>query len=293
MKNKKLSVRAKDSRDAYILLLPVTLIVIWLMGVPVVQSLYRSFHEQNGLFVGLRYFFLFLPELRFATNIRTTLIYSVSAIFLTVPTGILAAHLITDRDPIVRVLRPIYLIPWVIPYVCSSILFRSLFMNSGPVVQIIYFFTGKNLLFLTHPSRAMIVIILHLFWRMVPFTMLFIAAGLTTIPISLYEAGTVDGASRWQQFWHITVPILKPHIFIVTLMVTNGALQDCESSFTITGGGPGHATETLAVRLFRESFKNFDWHSSSVLGIVLLIIASVFIFLYSRTMKSMEENIYE
>jgi multiple sugar transport system permease protein len=123
--------------------------------------------------------------------------------------------------------------------------------------------------------------------------MLFIAAGLTTIPTPLYEAATIDGASKWRQFWHITLPILKPHIFIVTLMATNGALQDSESVWSITGGGPGISTETIAVRLFNDSFKNFDLNSASVLGMVLLVIASIFIFLYSRVMKSMEEDIYE
>jgi multiple sugar transport system permease protein len=263
------------------------------MAVPIVQSFVRAVHDGRGNYIGLSNLQLFLSETRFKTNISNTIIYVIFSVVLIIPTGLLAAHLITDSSIFVSIIRPLYLIPWVIPYICSSILFRSLFYGQGPIPYIMTQLTGKTLLFLSDPKRAMLVIVLHQYWRALPFSMLFIAAGLTTIPIPLYEAAIIDGASKWRQFWSITLPILKPHIFIVTLMVTNGALQDSESVWSITGGGPGIATETIAVRLFKDSFKNFDLNSASVLGVVLLVIASVFIFLYSRSMKSMEEDIYE
>ncbi len=283
----------KDSITAYIFLLPVIVLVIWFMAIPIVQSFARSVYDQSGNFIGFDNFVLFMSEKRFLLNVRNTVIYVIATVSLVIPTGLLAAHLITDESKFVTIIRPLYLIPWVIPYICSSILFRSMFEGQGPVTQLIHFLTGKEVMFLINPKLALIVIIMHQFWRALPFATLFMAAGLTTIPNALYEAGTIDGAEKWKQFVHITFPILRPHIFIITLMATNGAMQDAESIWTITSGGPGNATETIAVRLFKDSFKNYDLNSASVLGVVLLLIASVFIYLYGRAMKTMEEDIYE
>ncbi len=285
--------RPPDTLIAMLYLLPITIFLLYFMGVPIVQTIMRSLHDSSGAFIGFDNFALFLSEKRFNSNVTNTITYVIAVIVLVIPMGFLAAHLITDDTKFVSIIRPLYLIPWVCPYICSSILFRSMFNGQGPVTRIIDQLSGQDVLFLSDPELAMLVIILHQFWRSVPFAMLFIAAGLTTIPNALYEAATIDGASKWEQFLHITFPILKPHVFIVTLMVTNGALQDAESIWAITGGGPGVATETLALRLFQDSYKSFDINSASVLGVVLLIIASVFIFVYSRAMKSMEEDIYE
>lgn len=290
---KKYRKEKKDSKAAYLFLLPVTVLLAAFMFWPILQSFIRSVQGQAGEFIGLENFRLFLTETRFGNNVKNTIVYVVSAVILIIPVGLLAAHLITDESRLVCIIRPMYLIPWVIPYVCSSILFRSMFNGQGPVSQLLYHVTGKEFLFLSNPKYAIVVIILHQFWRSVPFAMLFSAAGLTTIPRGLYEAASIDGAGGWKQFLYITLPILKPHIFIVTLMVTNGALQDAESIWTITGGGPGTATETLALRLFKDSYKSFDLNSASILGVVLLMIACVFILIYSRIMKNMEEDIYE
>lgn len=285
--------KRRDSIAAYLFLLPITVILLTFMFWPILECFLRSVQGGAGEFVGLKHFRLFMTETRFRNNVRNTLVYVSAAVALIIPVGLLAAHLITDDSRMVKILRPLYLIPWVIPYVCSSILFRSMFNGQGPISRIIYLISGDQVLFLSNPKYAIVVIIMHQFWRAVPFAMLFMAAGLTTIPTGLYEAASIDGANGWKQFLYITLPILKPHIFIVTLMVTNGALQDAESIWTITGGGPGTATETLALRLFKDSYKNFDLNSASVLGVVLLLIACVFIFIYGRIMKDMEEDIYE
>lgn len=284
----------KSSRDtlaAYLFMLPITAILLYFMGRPIILCFIRSLYNGKGEYIGLNNVKLFLGETRFINNVKITVIYAAFSVILIIPSSMLAAHLIVEDTRFVRILRPLYLIPWVIPYVCSSILFRSMFNGQGPVTSILHSITGKQFMFLSKPNLALMVILLHQFWRAMPYAMLFIAAGLTTISKELYEAATIDGANRWRRFTDITLPILKGHFFVVTLMVTNGALQDSESIWSITGGGPGTSTETIAVRLFKDSFKNFDMNSASVLGVVLLLIASVFIILYNRAMRTMEEDV--
>lgn len=155
----------------------------------------------------------------------------------------------------------------------------------GPVTIALKALTGKNYLFLAKPVSAFAIVVLHNFWRSFPFAMLFIAAGLTVIPKSLYEAASLDGAKKWQQFIWITLPLLKVHIFIITLMITNWTLQDAETVYSLTQGGPGVSTEMLAVRLFKSAFVYFDVNTGAVLGVILLIIAIIFMFIYNNIMK--------
>jgi multiple sugar transport system permease protein len=118
--------------------------------------------------------------------------------------------------------------------------------------------------------------------------MLFIAAGLTTIPPEIYEAATIDGAGKWKQFLTMTLPMLKNHLFIVTLMVTNATLQSSESIYALTKGGPGYNTETIAVRMFKNAFVYNELRTGAAFGILLLLIAVIFIFLYRKVLNVQE-----
>ena len=282
-----------DTLTALLFLLPITFIVIFFMAVPSVQNVIYSVMGADGTFDHFRGFKIFLTQNRFLVNIRNTLIYAVCSVVLIIPTGMLGAHLITDDSKFVKFLRPIYMIPWVIPYVCSGILFRTMFHGQGPITMLIKALTGEEVMFLSDPTLAMAAVVIHQFWRSLPFAMLFTAAGLTTIPNGLYEAATIDGASRWQQFTKITFPLIKSHVFIVTLMITTGAMQDSEAIYTINFGGPGNSTETVALRLYKDAFRNYNLDNAAILSVILLCIALVFIILYSQAMRVSEENIYE
>ncbi len=282
-----------DTLTALLFLLPITIFVVFFMVIPSVQNMIYSVVGADGTFDHFRGFRIFLSQNRFLVNIKNTLLYAVCSVVLIIPTGILCAHLITDDTKFVKILRPIFMIPWVIPYVCSGILFRTMFHGQGPITMLLKALTGQEIMFLSDPNLAMVAVVLHQFWRSLPFTMLMVAAGLTTIPNGLYEAATIDGANRWQQFTKITFPLIKSHVFIVTLMITNGAMQDSESIFTINFGGPGNATETVALRLYKDAFRNYNQDYAAILSVILLCIALVFIILYGQVMRVSEENIYE
>jgi multiple sugar transport system permease protein len=208
-----------------------------------------------------------------------------------ISTGLLAAHLITKKSRIISILRPLYLIPWIIPPSASGILFRALLDGGrGPIPALVKSITGHSFLPLANPSLSIWACILHEYWRAFPFSMLFIAAGLTTIPSDIYEAATIDGAGKWKQFLTMTLPMLKSHLFIVTLMVTNATLQSSESIYALTKGGPGYNTETIAVRMFKNAFVYNELHTGAAFGILLLAIAVVFIFLYRKILNVQEDE---
>ena len=119
----------------------------------------------------------------------------------------------------------------------------------------------------------------------------FVAAGLTTIHPSIHEAAVIDGANRIQRFFYITIPILRGHLFVVMLMVTNFTLQSAETIYSMTQGGPGYATETLGVRIFKTAFNDGQPNASAVLGVLMLVIALVLMTVYGRMLKPQEETV--
>lgn len=292
-KRKKTRGFTKDDRAAYLCLVPITILVVIFMMLPAVQNIAASLAGSDGHFDRFEGFQTFFRQKRFLVNVKNTLIYAGCSVALTIPAGMLGAHLITDESRFVKILRPIYMIPWIIPYVCSGIMFRTMFHGQGLFTGLLKEITGKQIMFLSDPVWSMVVVVFHQFWRSLPFAMLFIAAGLTTIPNGLYEAATMDGAGKWKQFTNVTFPLIKSHVFLVTLMVTNGTMQDSEAIYTINFGGPGNATETVAVRLYKDAFKSFNIDVAPILSTILLAIAMAVIVVYSRVMKQSEENIYE
>jgi ABC-type sugar transport system permease subunit len=150
--------------------------------------------------------------------------------------------------------------------------------------------TGSSFMPLANTRYSIFAVISHEYWRSFPFAMLFIAAGLTTISREIYEAATIDGAGKWRQFQLITLPLLKSHLFIVILMTTNTALQSSEVIYSLTRGGPGYSTETIAVRMFKDAFVYFDANTGAAISVFLLLIATVLMFAYSRLMLVREDD---
>lgn len=281
----------REARMAYAFILPLFIILAVFMFYPLISGLAMSLQDQNRDFVGLRNFQLLLGETRFRENFLLSVIYVAVSVPLIICTGLLAAHLITQDSKAVKFLRPLYLIPWVIPPVASGILFSTLYDgNSGPIPQLVKAITGKTFMPLANAQYSIAAVISHEFWRSFPFAMLFLAAGLTTIPRDIYEAATIDGASKWTQFKCITLPLIKSHLFIVILMTTNSTLQSSEVIYSLTRGGPGYSTETIAVRMFKDAFVYFEVNTGAAISVFLLVIAMTLMVIYSRLMVAKEDG---
>lgn len=293
MKRKKAGMK-RDSLLGWAMMAPMLAAIALLMIYPVFTGIRMSLENKQDEWAGLQNYQLLFSESRFGMNIMLTLLYTFVAVSLTVSLGLIAAHLVTERDRFVSFLRPVLFIPWLIPSIASSIFFRALFdANVGPIPGIVKALTGSTFIPLADEHFSMIAVVIHEVWRSLPFAMLFLAAGLTSIPRYLYEAAALDSAGKWKQFTKITLPCLRTHIFIITLMVTNGTLQDSQSIYPLTFGGPGYSTETMGVRLFKTAFVYFEVNFASALGVVLLIIAVIFMFGYHRAMNMKEEVSYE
>lgn len=277
----------KKHRLGYLLIMPTVTILLVFLIFPVISGILMSFRETSlqGVthFVGFKNYLLLLRESRFLNNLLLSCIYVLGNLGLSVPLSYMVAILITRKLRGTQFFQSIFLLPWIIAPVVSALLFRSMVDPViGPLAALVELITSENVIILADPKWAMATVILHSVWRSFPFMMLFLAAGIFAIPTEIYEAAKVDGASPWNRFWLITFPLTKLHLSIVLVIITMWTLQDAETVWAMTQGGPGYGTEVTAVRLLKEAFVNLHLNIGATIGFVLLSVGIVYMMIYMR-----------
>jgi multiple sugar transport system permease protein len=168
------------------------------------------------------------------------------------------------------------LLPWALPLVFSGLIFRWFFEYSQGLVNnalIVVGLAPKS--WLTDPTLAFFAICIAIIWKSSSFVALVLLAGLQTIPRSLYEAAEIDGASKWQQFWEITLPMLRPAIVVALIFRTITAIQTFDIPYAMTNGGPGNATETLAMYIHKTTIDFLDLGYGSALAVLMFVVSAL------------------
>ncbi len=184
-------------------------------------------------------------------------------------------------------MRTVVLSAWVMPGVVIGIVW-SVVLNEASygLANSILGIVGLGPVgFLSDPQNALVSIILANVWRGTAFSMILLYAGLQGIPDELYEAGKVDGTSKVQSFWYITLPQLSPIIMINMILITIYTLNTFDMILPLTGGGPGRATEVLALRAYNVIFQDFSLAGGSVLAVIMLAISLVITLMYRRMLQ--------
>jgi multiple sugar transport system permease protein len=168
------------------------------------------------------------------------------------------------------------LLPWALPLSFAGLIFAWFFHTEYGVVNDVLYRLGMQTeptSWLLKPNWAFAAICLTVIWKTSSFMALILLAGLQMIPRTLYEAAEVDGASRWQQFWQITIPMLMPSIIVALIFRTITALQTFDIPYTMTRGGPGEATETLAMLIHKYTIDYSDIGFGSTLAVFMFVIS--------------------
>lgn len=217
-----------------------------------------------------------------------TLLFVVASVVLQIGLGLLVAMAlhrgVNRRLPGVSFVRVIILSAWIVPGVAAGIVWRLMF-NEASYGFLNAILTGAGLAsvaWLSDPDMAIWSAVIANTWRGTAFSMILLYAGLLVIPKSLYEAASVDGATALKQFWYITLPQLKPIMLTNTILISIFTLNTFDMILPLTGGGPGRATEVLALYTYNTVFRNFDLSNGAVLAVLLLLISVVFTLFYVR-----------
>lgn len=288
------SALSQEVRWGYLLVAPALLVILLVTLYPLGYTLWLSFQQKIIKFpwlpqgwVGLANYQELLTSPRFWQAMAHTLLFTTVSVSLELVLGLLAALAIQRAGIFTGLVRATVLLPWAIPTVVAAVMW--LFLVS-PLFGLIPMglralgFGENALVLLAHPWTAWAVIIATDIWKTTPFVTMMLLAGLQLIPEDLYEAAAMDGASRWQSFWRITLPLLKPAILVALIFRTAQAFMVFDHVYALTAGGPGTATETLAFLNFQAILNDMRFGYGSALSVLIFLISLVFALLYIRTL---------
>jgi ABC-type sugar transport system permease subunit len=272
------------------LLAPAFLLLALIVVYPIGKLIWNSFFDlrlSGGgtvKFVGWENYLLVLQDKDFWNATKNTVLITLITVpgALVVGLGLaMLANLPFKRQWPVRLAL---LLPWALPLSFAGLIFAWFFHTEYGVVNDVLrrFGGGEPTMWLLRPNWAFAAICATIVWKTSSFMALILLAGLQMIPKSLYEAAEVDGASRWQQFWQITIPMLMPSIIVALIFRTITALQTFDIPYTMTKGGPGNATETLAMLIHKTTIDYLDVGYGSTLAVFMFLLSLAVTAVYLR-----------
>ncbi|MCE2916317.1 MAG: sugar ABC transporter permease [Rubrivivax sp.] len=273
-----------------LLLAPAFLLLALIVVYPIGKLIFNSFFDLRlsgggtARFIGFENYVLVLQDRDFWNATKNTVLIAL----ITVPGALVAglglamlANLPFKRQWPVRLAL---LLPWALPLSFAGLIFAWFFHTEYGVVNDVMRRLGADepRMWLLSPAWAFAAICLTIIWKTSSFMALILLAGLQMIPKSLYEAAEVDGASKWQQFWQITIPMLMPSIIVALIFRTITALQTFDIPYTMTRGGPGNATETLAMLIHKTTIDYLDVGYGSTLAVCMFVLSLIVTAFYLR-----------
>ena len=284
--NFKRSSRAKwksfgQASFGYILLAPALIIILGLNLYPTISGVLTAFTNQslldpvNWAFVGLQNFQKLFADPVFRISLLHSLVLTGLAVVLQVILGLILAHLLIQQVPGIQFFRSIGMIAWVLPIIASVVMFRFITLPNYGFINILL-----NDLGLGHLARNwfgdetyafVLILIMHL-WRNVPFYAISFMAAMQAIPSDLYEAARIDGASKWRQFYHVTLPNLRYIILVMVVLHVTFTFNNFDFVYLSTGGGPVNSTEVLPTFIYKQAWNGYELGYASAGGVVMLIV---------------------
>ncbi len=296
------SPEAQDRRFGYGLVAPVVIVLLAITAYPLFYNLWNSFHHNNklvdpvsvGTFAGVsNYQKIFqssplLPPPFMPTLVRT-IGFTVVSVAVELVIGLALAVVLDQKFPGRGLVRVAIFIPWAVPTVVSAQLWKTFFDPQQGFVN--YMLTGLHLplahtTWLSQQWTAWTAILAADAWRNTPFMAIVLLAGLQVIPREIYEASRVDGASAWQTFWRLTIPMLKPALMVALIFRTLQSFLIFDVVYVMTGGGPGNSTSVLSYLNFHAFITSDDFGYGGAVSVVLVIMALAIAAIYVRVFRT-------
>jgi raffinose/stachyose/melibiose transport system permease protein len=270
------------------LLLPAFLVYTLLVIVSIIWAGYYSFFDWSGVgkmtFVGLNnYITLFTSDEVFSSTIWHTIIYTIINVAIQVFGGLLFAILLSRMTKARVFLQTMYYVPVVISSVAICQIFNKLFsVTPTGIVDTVLAMINPVLKTMEWTSDPKLSQYLGLY-------MVIFYAALIAVPDELSEAARVDGASVFQEYWHIRIPYIKPVIIANCILVLNGSLRSFEYSYLLTGGGPGNSSELMTTYMYKQAFSSMKYGYGSSVAIIIVIICLAVGLLFRRATREEQE----
>jgi multiple sugar transport system permease protein len=283
----------KERFVSWLFIAPALIFLLLTSVYPLLYSLRLSFYSWNmtvpnskPVWVGLRNYTRLFEDADFLSSIRITLIFVVTSVTIEFVLGMALALLATSRVKAIGVIRTVLLIPLMMTPVVAGVLWRTLYHSTYGAINWFIGLAGiPPQTWTGDPKQALISVIIVEIWQQLPIVVFILAAGIQSLPVDLYKAAWVDGASGWQTFREITLPLLRPVILVVLLLRIMDAFRVFDIIWTLTFGGPGNTTEVLSMIIYKSGLQFFQIGEASAMSWLFLIVIFCISLVFIRQLQ--------
>jgi multiple sugar transport system permease protein len=276
---------------AFLLIGPSLILVLIVVIYPVIAGILLSFQEvrlnRPNLtgFVGLTHYVELFADPTFQRALWNTAMWVTMGTVMQFLLGLITALALNRPVRGMKLARTLVLLPWFLPSVVAGNMWALMLDFRLGVINDLLVKLGllaEYQAWFASPATAFPALLVVALWQNFPFFALLLLAGLQGIPEDLYEAAAVDGASYWQRFRHITMPLLKPVTVAVVVLRVIGMVNSPDLVLILTEGGPGHSTELLSIYAFSTAYERFDFGYAGAQSVIMLILLMIFTVVYIR-----------
>ena len=280
-KKAKLSLEKRHNLTGWAFLLPASILIFVFCFYPMSQAILLSFRKTGGVFNGVANYARILKDKTFQQCLFNTFFYFVIQVPIMLVLALMLAQLL--NNPKIKgkgIFRTLIFLPCATSLVSYSMIFKSLFAPDGVVNRVLMAIGLSSVDWFQSTWPARWVIVIALIWRWTGYNMVFYLAGLQNIDYSVYEASYIDGATPFQQFMKITIPLLKPTILMTAIMSTSGTLQLFDESMNLTKGGPANSTITMSHYVYNTCFVNVpNFGYAAAMSFIIFIMVAILAFI--------------
>lgn len=279
--------------------LPAFLYMLIFVGYPILNNIVLSFQDVTAFnlvdgerkFIWFENYVTIFQDSVFRKSLFNTLLFTVCCLVVQFLIGFALAVFFSKKFTFAKPIRGILLVPWMIPITVTALIFKLLFATDVGVLNYILkslHLISENIEWLTTPNTAMFALICANVWIGIPFNMILISTGLTTISKELYESASIDGATKVQSFFRITLPLLRPTIESVLILGFIYTFKVYDLVYVMTSGGPVNSTHMLSTYSYKLSFEMFQYSKGSAVANVLLVILMIVGIFYIKATNEFE-----
>ncbi len=292
--------RLKRQLTPYLLMLPAVLIMLIFVYLPVAQNIYLSFFRWSSIdptmkFIDIQNYTRIFSDKIVATGLTNNVLYSVISVVFQVGLSLLLAAILEAKiikPSVSNMFRNTLFMPAVLAITVVGITWQLIYSpNSGLLNQLLRAVNLDNLAhaWLGEETTAIYAIIAVSQWQWVGYDMILFVVAIQAIPEEMYEAASIDGATFWQKFWNITVPMVKETILVLTTITVIGGFKVFDIIWVMTAGGPNNSSQTLGSYLYRVGFRNDEMGYASALATLLFVITLILTVIQLRVGKTGSE----
>jgi len=283
-----------DRQFARLAVLPTSALMLLIFGVPLAFSFYLGFEGWSpdqalfaGNFAGTANYEDLLTDPQFLKSLSVTFIYTATTVSTELAFGLGIALLLDVDLPWIGFFRTALVVPMMITPIVAALCWKLLLDPDHGVVN---YWIGSHIVWLGRPDTALISVMVVNLWQNAPYVAVLLLAGLRSLPSEPVEAASIDGASRLQVFWHITLPLLRPYILVALLLRTIFEFRAFDNIYVMTSGGPANATMSLSMFTYLASFVRFDLSLGAAASWLMLVMCLLLCLFFIAVIRRREAN---